>query len=203
MGAEEPTGRIFGYGISRASWGMLGLLALGVALLTAEALIIEGPRTLSDEGITGLGIIALVLGVVLLPVPLLDIGWWLRGRVVVADDGLHWRAWGAWRSIPWAEIVAIGQPPGGPSRSDDTRLHVLTTEGYEFIHGYLLRERAEAVELITSWASLPEREQVGRYLFRCRAGTSERVAARAAEHVDTGQGGHDPWDFWAMRARRF
>lgn len=203
MGAEEATGRVFGYGISRASWMMLGLLALGIGLITAERLVLGGPEGATAEGVTGLAIVALVLGGVLLPVPLLEIGWWLRGRIVVADDGLHWRAWGAWRSIPWAELIAIGQPPTNPERTEDTRLHVLTAEGYEFIYGYQLRERAAAVELIASWASLPEREQVGRYLFRCRSGTSEQVATRAAEHVDTGQGGHDPWEFWAMRARRF
>jgi len=203
MGAEEPTGRVFGYGISRASWVMLGLLALGMAVISGQRLLLGRPGTWSEESVMALALIALVLGGVLLPVPLLDLGWWLRGRVVVADNGLHWRAWGAWRSIPWTEIIAIGQPPTNPERSEDTRLHVLTAEGYEFIYGYQLRERAEAVELIASWANLPEREQVGRYLFRCRAGTSERVAARAAEHVDTGQGGYDPWDFWAMRARRF
>lgn len=203
MGAEEPTGRIFGYGLSRASWAMLGLLVLGMAVISAQRLLLGGPEGAAEDGSSGLGIVALILGGVLLPVPLLEIGWWLRGRVVVADDGLHWRAWGAWRSIPWAEVVAIGQPFANPDRTEDTRLHVLTAEGYEFIYGYQLRERAEAVELIAERADLPERQQVGRYLFRCRAGTSERVAVRAAEHVDTGQGGYDPWDFWAMRARRF
>ena len=54
---------------------------------------------------------------------------------------------------------------------------------------------------VVYWADLPEREQVGRYLFHCRPATSEQVAARAAEHIHTG--GYDPWDFWASRARRF
>lgn len=203
VGMPSPGGRVFGYGISRASRVMLGLLAVTVAIITAERLLLEGFRSWSDDSLTALGLIVLVLGGVLLPVPLLEIGWWLRGRVVVNADGLHWRAWSAWRTVPWHDLIAIGRPPPEPDRSDDTRLHVLTVDGYEFIHGYQLHELAELVEMVASIAGLPERERVGRYLFRCRSGASERVAARAVEHVDTGPSGYDPWDFWTWRARRF
>ncbi len=199
--ARSPSGRVFGYGISRASWVMLGLLALAIAVIAAESLLVREPGTWSDESVMGLALIALILGGVLLPVPVMDIIWWLRGRVVVASDGLHWRAWGAWRSREWAEIIAIGRPTCAAHRTDDTRLHLITEDGCEFIYGYQLRERDEAVELMVTWAGLPERQQVGSYLFNCRPDTSEQVAARAAEHIDTG--GYDPWDFWALRARRF
>jgi len=201
MPADEPSGRAFGYGISRASWVMLAVLALAVALIAGESLLVATPGTWSEERVMGLALIALILGGVLLPVPVLDILWWLRGRVVIAADGLHWRAWGAWQSREWARIIAIGRPTSAARRTDDTRLHVITEDGYEFIYGYQLREADAAVEAMLSWADLPEREQVGRYLFHCRPATSEQVAARAAEHIHTG--GYDPWDFWASRARRF
>jgi len=202
--ADQPdasSGRVFGYGISRASWVMLGLLALAMAVVSLESLLVGGPGGWSDESVMGLALIALILGGVLLPVPVMDIIWWLRGRVVVAPDGLHWRAWGAWQSREWTQIIAVGRPTSSARRTDDTRLHVITEDGYEFIYGYQLREADAAVEAMVTWASLPEMERVGRYLFNCRAGASEQVAARAAEHLDTG--GYDPWDFWAMRARRF
>jgi len=197
----SPSGRVFAYGISRASWVMLGLLAVAVALIVGPYLLFEGgPAALDEESVMALALIALVLGGVLLPVPVLDIIWWLRGGVVIGSDGLHWRGWGGSRSLAWSEIIGVGQPPSAPRVGDDTRIYVVTRDGCEFIHGYTLRDRDEAVELMVTWAGLPERQQVGRHTFRCRPGASERVAQAAAEHIDTG--GYDPWDFWATRFRR-
>ncbi len=201
MAADAPSGRVFGYGISRASWMMLGGLILAVAVFAAESLLVGGLSAWSEEQAMGLALLALVLGCVLLPVPVLEILWWLRGRVVVGPDGLHWRDWSGWHSLEWAQIIAVGCPTAAAHRSDDTRLHVVTDGDYEFICGYRLRELDEAIELMVTWAGLPELAQVGPHLFHCRAGRSEEVVERAAEHLDTG--GYDPWDFWAGRAARF
>jgi len=43
MPADEPSGRAFGYGISRASWVMLAVLALAVALIAGESLLVATP----------------------------------------------------------------------------------------------------------------------------------------------------------------
>ncbi|MGD9497701.1 MAG: PH domain-containing protein [Armatimonadota bacterium] len=198
---DAEVGGVFGYGISRASRVMLGLLVLAVVVILGPSLLL-GARweVYSEEGRLGMALIVLVLAGVLVPVPAMELLWWLRGRVVAGPEGLAWRAWGGWRELEWEEIIAIGYPPS-VRRAEDTRLHIVTDSGYEFIYGCELRERDEAVELIAASADLPEQEQVGPYVFRCRAGTSERVAAEAAGHLHLIE--DDPWDFWATRFRRY
>jgi len=198
---HQPGVPVFRYGISRASWVMLGLLVLAVAAIAGPRLLLRrDPLAPSAEETMGLALIALVLGGVLLPVPALDILWWLRGRVVVGHEGLRWRAWSGWNELAWEEIVGIGAPRPSGRRTDDTRLHIITADDYQFVHGYQLRGRDEAVDAMQAWGNFPEQVSIGRYVFVCHRDASEQVLRRAEEHVDTG--GYDPLDFWSGRFSR-
>lgn len=204
MDAESWPGtsseRVFRYGLSRASWTMLALF-FGALALMAVPYVVLGVAPLTDEVVMGLGAIALVLALILLAVPVMEMGWVVRGRVVVGDDALRWCGLGGWIEIEWAEVIAVGRPPADAGRSEDERIHVLTADDYHFVHGFGLRGREEALDLVVSRADLSERRQVGRHLFMCRAGTGDEVEQRAGGHVNPDD--DDMLDFWARRFRRF
>jgi hypothetical protein len=185
--------------LSRAGWLMLGIMALVMGLLGAQYAWID-LSAVDTESTVGLLFIMLIIGGVLLPVPGMEIMWYARGRVVVDITGLRWRGWGAWNERTWGEILAVGMPPPDSKKMDDERIHVVTEDDYEFIHGFGLRDREELRRLLRSYGDLDEAEVVGKHTFLCRPGTGKIVAERAREHVDLDT---DDYDFWATRFRRF
>lgn len=194
------TAREFRYRISRAGWTMLALLLGAVVLLWTRVMLISAALPDSDM-IAGVLSIMLVVGGILVPVPALELIWWARGRVEVGAGGLSWRGWGRWNERPWGEILAVGMPSPNSGRMDDERIHVVTEEDYEFIHGFGLRERETLREMIRSYGDLAEVEVIGKHTFLCRPGAADAVKERARGQVDPAD--DDAIDFWAGRFRRF
>lgn len=190
---------MFRYGLSRPGWVMLGILALMAGLFGAQYAFID---LLSHdvESLAGLLLIMLIAGGVLVPVPVMELVWMARGRVAVDTTGLRWRGWGTWNERAWGEILAVGMPPRDSKKMDDERIHVVTEDDYEFIHGFGLRKREDLRELVRVYGDLDEVEVLGKHTFLCRPGTGRTVKERAREHVDLDT---DPYDFWASRFRRF
>ncbi len=194
------TVREFGYDISRPAWTMIGLLLAVIVLLWAQYIFLD--LSGQDPGsLIGLLFIVMVIGVVLVPVPAMEIMWRARGRVQVDATGLRWRGWGGWNERAWDEILAVGMPPDDAGRQDDERLHIVTQEEYEFIHGFCLRNREDIHDLLRTFGDLAESEVVGSHTFHCRPGAGKMVAKRAEEHLDLDP--DDTIDFWAGRFRRF
>lgn len=192
---------VFRYRVARHSWLMLGILVTGVTLVVGSALLFGGGwRVFDEELMMSIGLVMIVLGVVLLPAPLLDILSVLRSYLIVSGEGLTWRGLGGSKSFRWEEIVGIGIPPDSPRRVDDQRFHVLLDDEYEFMHGYNLRDREDAADLMRRWGRFSEETTIERYCLLARRGKMEKVRARAGGHLlplDT-----DPWDFWSGRFRR-
>ncbi|MGC9320240.1 MAG: hypothetical protein ACP5KN_19560 [Armatimonadota bacterium] len=202
MDAPLTSEHVFRYRVARHTWPLLALALGAVTAVVVPAIVLQGGvKTLTDEGLIGIYVVMGILGVVLLPVPIMNLAWSARAQVTVGVERLSWRGFGGTKSLEWSEIVAIGMPPEDPRRVDDQRIHVLTEDDYDFIHGFGLRDRERALELMRSRAGLFEREQVGSHVFTCRAGTSGDVAARAAAHLGVSE--DDPWGFWGGRFRRF
>lgn len=190
----------FRYDISRPAWVMIGLLLAVVVLLWAQYIFLD--LTGRDPGSPiGLLLIVIVVGVALIPVPAMEMMWRARGRVEVDATGLRWRGWGGWSERAWGEILAVGMPPDDARKQDDERIHVVTEEEYEFIHGFCLRNREELRDLLRTHGDLAESETVGRHTFHCRPGVGRLVAKRAGEHADLDA--DDGIDFLAGRFRPF
>ncbi|MGI5819717.1 MAG: hypothetical protein ACOX9R_16660 [Armatimonadota bacterium] len=191
----------FRYDISRAGRVMMALVLGLAALLWVQHVFLDLGGNDPDAFI-GVLIVMLVVSGVLLPVPAMELLWWARGRVAVSTVGLSWRGWAGWNTREWGEILGVGVPPeASGDRADDQRLHVVTDDGYEFIHGYCLREREALRDALRSHGGLDEVEAVGRHQFLCRPGATRLVRERAREHIDLS--GDDLTDFWAGRFRRF
>ncbi|MEA3399825.1 MAG: hypothetical protein U9R79_01135 [Armatimonadota bacterium] len=202
MDAPLTSEHVFRYRVARHTWPLLALAIGAVTAVIVPAVVLQGGiKVLTEEGLVGIYVVMGILGVVLLPVPIMNLAWAARGQVTVGVERLSWRGFGGNKSLQWSEIVAIGMPPENPTRVDDQRIHVLTDDEYDFIHGFGLRDRQRALELMLTYGDLPEREQVGSYTFACRSGTSANVAARAGVHL--GVSDDDPWGFWGGRFRRF
>jgi len=169
-------------------------------LLWVQFMLSEMLRPDEDSLIALLSVI-LIVGGVLVPVPALELIWWARGRIEVSTAGLRWRGWGAWNQHTWGEIIAVGMPPPNTARRDDERIHVVTEEDYEFIHGFGLRHREDLRDLLRTYGDLDEVEVVGKHTFLCRPGTAKVVRPRTEGHVDPEP--DDAIDFWAGRFRRF
>ena len=193
------TVRVFRYGMSRAGLILLTLLLAVVGLLTIRYVFIDLNAPGSDA-LPGLILVALIIGGVLAPVPAMEIIWWARGRVVVEMSGLRWRGWSAWKSREWSELLGIGMPPPDAGRTEDERIHLITREGHEFIHGFGLRDRQDLAEAIRQWSGLSLVQVVGRYTVLCRPGASEQVRELAQAEIDPPA---SDLDFWAGRFRRF
>ncbi len=192
--------RVFRYGLSRAGWIMLLLLVGLVAVFSLQGMFFELAASDSDA-LTGVLFIVLVFGGILLPVPLMEFLWWARGRVAVDATGLRWRGWSTWNDRAWGEVLAVGLPAPDAGRSDDERIHVVTEDDYEFIHGYGLRAREALREAIRSYGDLDQIEVIGNHTFLCRPGAVDTVKQRAQGNVDPP---HDEGlDFLAGRFRRF
>ena len=191
----------FRYSIARHSWVMLGTLIAGVILVTLYALIVQGTAAIMpDEIVFSVGLVMIILGIVMLPAPMLDIISALRSRLIVTEEGLQWRGIGGSKSYRWDEIVAIGVPPESPRRVDDRRFHVLLEEDYEFIQGFNLHDRDEAAELMKWRGGFSDRAELAGYRFMCRRGREREVIDRATVHLVPSA--NDPWDFMSMRFRR-
>ncbi len=201
--AEFESSAVFGYGVARHTWLMLGALVGGVILVLGPALLLGGgSRVFTDDTMLSVGIVMIILSVVMLPVPIMDILWSVRGKLILNIDGIAWRGWGARKSHRWDEVIAIGAPPEDPRRVDDQRIHVVMEDQYDFIHGYNLRRREEAIDLMRAWGGFTDRIEVGPYTFMCRRGKADEVRDRASTHIHPGPD-EDPWSFWAGRFRRF
>ncbi len=192
------TVREFRYGMSRA--GVLMLLAMLVlAGLLALRYVYADLTAPESDSLPGLLFMLLIFGGILLPVPLLEITWWVQGRVVVMTGGLRWRGQGRWHERLWEEILGIGFPPPDAARTEDERIHVITRDGYEFIHGFGLRKRQELAEAVRAWSDMDAIEVVGRHTFLCKPAAMEQVRERAMREIEPPP---DGLDFWAGRFRR-
>ncbi len=193
------TVREFRYGMSRAGLVLLTMLLAVVGVLAIRYIFIDLNAPGSDA-LPGLIFIMLITGGVLAPVPAMEIIWWARGRVVVQTGGLRWRGWGTWKSREWSELLGVGMPAPDATRTDDERIHLVTRDGYEFIHGFGLRDRQAFAEAIRAWGDLGQIEVVGRYTVLCRPRASEQVVELVKTEIDPPP---DALDFWAGRLRRF
>lgn len=193
------TVRVFRYGMSRAGLMLLTLLLAVMGLLTIRYIFIDLNAPGSDA-LPGLILVALIAGGVLVPVPAMEIIWWARGRVVVEASGLRWRGWSTWKSREWSELLGIGMPPPDAGWNEDERIHLITREGHEFIHGFGLRDRRDLAETIRRWSGLSLLQVVGRYTVLCRPGAGEQVRELAQAEIDPPA---NELDFWAGRFRRF
>lgn len=192
--------RVFRYKLSRAGWIMLGLFIALATLLWGSSIFLRlsGPPA---ESLMGGLLVVLMVGVVLIPVPAMEIIWWARGRVVVDVEGLRWRGWGKWNEQAWGEILAVGVPEPDARRIDDERIHLITEEDYEFIHGFGLRDREQLREAVSRYGDLDGTAQLGGHTFFCRPGAIDEILERAEDHVDPDDDAAN--DFWAGRFRRF
>lgn len=191
--------RVFRYGMSRPGLIMLGLLVGLIGLLWAQFALFDLIEP-DEDSLIGLAFIMLIVGGVLAPVPALEVIWWARGRVEVDTSGLRWRGWGTWNDRGWGEILGVGMPPPDAARGDDERIHLVTEDECEFIHGFGLRDREALRDALRSYGDLAEVEVIGRHTFLCRPGAGSLVRDRAEGHVDPDD---DVTDFWAGRFRRF
>lgn len=193
------TVRGFRYGMSRAGVVLLTML-LGIAGLLVIRYILIDLNTPGSDTLPGLILIMLITGGVLAPVPAMEIIWWARGRVIVQTGGLRWRGWSTWKSREWGELLGVGMPPPDATRTEDERIHLITRDGHEFVHGFGLRGRQDLAEAIRQWGGLNQIEVVGRYTILCRPSVAEEVVELAKAEI---QPMPDPLDFWAGRFRRF
>jgi hypothetical protein len=191
----------FRYTLSRPARVMIVLLLVIISVLWAQYIFLD--LSGRDPGsLIGMLSVMLVLGVVLVPVPAMEIMWLLRGRVVVDDSGIRWRGWGGWNERAWDEILAVGAPSPDPRRQDDARIHVVTEDEYEFIHGFGLRRQEYLRNALRDYGGLDEVEVIGRHMFLCRPGAAKSARERAEGHVDLPVD-DDTIDFWSRRFRRF
>ncbi|MFO8081298.1 MAG: hypothetical protein R6V07_13490 [Armatimonadota bacterium] len=194
-------GQAFRYRLSRPARVMLGLLLAITTALGAQYIFLD--LTGRDPGsLVGMLFIMLALALVLVPVPAMEIMWLVRGRVVVDASGLRWRGWGGWTERAWDEILAVGVPAPDSRREDDARIHVVTEDEYEFIHGFGLRGVEDLRDALRDCGALEEVEVIGRHMFLCRPGAAKSVRERAEGHVDLPID-DDTIDFWSRRFRRF
>lgn len=201
LDSHDGSERVFRYRVARHSWIMLCVLLAGGALVIGSALTVGGGwQVFDDEIVLSIGIVMVILGLVMLPAPILDIVSARRSRLVVTRKGLSWRGLGASKSFPWDQIIAIGVPPEDPRRVDDRRFHVLLEEDYDFIQGYNLDGREEVASLMQSWGGFSEGVEVGSHSFMCRRERSDETLERARIHLLPSD--DDPWDFWSTRFRR-
>ncbi|MFW5868948.1 MAG: hypothetical protein ACOCX2_14080, partial [Armatimonadota bacterium] len=114
--------RTFRYGISRAAAVMGALLIALIGYFAIQYALLD-LRGGDPETLVGLLVTLLVLGIVLVPVPVMEILWLARGRVEVTSGGLRWRGWGGWNERAWGEILAVGMPAPDSRRQDDERIH--------------------------------------------------------------------------------
>ena len=197
---HDDTEARFHYRVARQSWLIIGALAAVILLVVGSALLLgRGAGLFDDEIVLGIGLVVLVIGLMLLPSPILDILASMRSELMVTPERLSWRGFGGEKSFEWDEIIAIGVPPEDPNRIDDQRFHVLLEDEYEFIHGYNLRRREQVAALMKSRGEFEEEISIARYGFMCRSGNSEEVEKRARAHLVSED---DPWDFWSSRFRR-
>lgn len=193
------TGQTFRYGISRPAWIMIGLLAVLAAFLVIQYVLVD-LRDGEPGSVIGLFFVLLVVAVVLLPVPLMEMIWLVRGRVQVTAEGLRWRGWSGWNERAWGDILAVGLPAPDAQRQDDERIHVVTEDEYEFIHGFGLRDREALRQMLRGYGDLAEVEVIGKHTFLCRPGAGKIIRERAKSEVDPHD---DVIDFWSGRFRRF
>lgn len=181
--------RVFRYRMSGTGWLMSGLfvaLAMPVAIYwpSSAAWMVETPGAM----------MLLPLAGALLLLPILDLLWVIRGRVLVSDYELIWRTPLREERLPLTDLAGVGAPGEDWRRREDLRLHLVTTDGYGFLHGHQLPRRRELAELIARRAGLTEEVPVRRHTFFTRPEWREAVSELADSKVfrDTAL----QWSFW-------
>ncbi|MGC9320241.1 MAG: hypothetical protein ACP5KN_19565 [Armatimonadota bacterium] len=189
MQCDGGVTRIFRYRMSPTGWAMGGLfMALTIPVAA------YWPSSVAWVTDTPGAVLLFPLALALLSLPILDLLWVIRGRVVVTDHELVWRTPLKEQRLPLADIAAVGRPSEDWRRREDLRLHLVTSDGYGFLHGHQLPERSDLTETIARRAGLSEEVVVRRHTFFTRADWREAVVKLADSKVFRNTALQ--WSFW-------